>query len=160
MARAPKNKKLPRKKAGRKSAGQGSAPAGGPRQDGTLRPLERLLFEAAGNFSGDYILLTSTAGAQAAAEVARRNPNAEVTCNYFDVFLAQAAKKRWEDVENLGVTCLADLPEGPIKKISVEHPLGEVSVVAEVSVEDGALQFHQAAIVRTARKLFEGKVFI
>ncbi len=45
---------------------------------------------------------------------------------------------------------LADLPEGPIKKISVEHPLGEVGVVAEVSVEDGALQIHQAAIVRTA----------
>lgn len=55
---------------------------------------------------------------------------------------------------------LAELPEGPTKKISVEHPLGEVSVVAEVSMKHGALQIHQAAIVRTARKLFEGKVFI
>ncbi len=122
MARAPKNKKLPRKKAGRKSTGQGSVPTGGSRQDRTLRPLERLLFEAAGNFSGDYILLTSTAGAQAAAEVARRNPNAEVTCNYFDVFLAQAAKKRWEDVENFGVTCLVDLPEGRADCVGLALP--------------------------------------
>lgn len=54
---------------------------------------------------------------------------------------------------------LADLPDGSPKKISVEHPIGEVSVVMEVSSEDGSLDIHQAAILRTARKLFEGQVF-
>lgn len=54
---------------------------------------------------------------------------------------------------------LADLPSGAAKTISVEHAIGEVSVMMDVSSDGGALKIHQAAIVRTARKLFEGQVF-
>lgn len=133
MARGPKKKNSLRKKASRKYAGQGSAPTDESRQGRALRPLERLLFEAAADFAGDRILLTSTAGAQAASEVARRNPEAEVGCNYFDVFLAQAAKERWKDVENLSVTCLADLPEGRADCVGLALPArGENELAREL----------------------------
>lgn len=50
---------------------------------------------------------------------------------------------------------LARLPEGDEKLISVEHPTGEMSVL--VSLEDGAVR--NAAVLRTARKLFDGFIF-
>ncbi|MGV3549500.1 4-oxalomesaconate tautomerase [Rhizobium sp.] len=50
---------------------------------------------------------------------------------------------------------MADLPAGDNKLISVEHPTGEMSVV--VTVRDGAVA--NAAVLRTARKLFDGRVF-
>lgn len=43
--------------------------------------------------------------------------------------------------------------------ISVEHPIGETSVVMNISRVDGTIKLHKAAIVRTARKLFSGSVF-
>jgi len=45
--------------------------------------------------------------------------------------------------------------------IRVEHPIGEVSVVMEIDSDNpaGNMKIHRAAIVRTARKLFEGRVF-
>ena len=43
--------------------------------------------------------------------------------------------------------------------VSVEHPIGETSVVMQVNRKDGEFEIQQAAIVRTARKLFEGLVF-
>ena len=43
--------------------------------------------------------------------------------------------------------------------ISVEHPIGETSVSMAVSYHDDKLSIGQAAIIRTARKLFEGTVF-
>jgi 4-oxalomesaconate tautomerase len=49
----------------------------------------------------------------------------------------------------------AVIPEGDEKLISVEHPTGEMSVVA--TVRDG--QVTNAAVLRTARKLFDGRVF-
>jgi 4-oxalomesaconate tautomerase len=45
---------------------------------------------------------------------------------------------------------------GPERKLSVEHPSGEMTVVA---VLDGAGAVVQAAILRTARKLMDGVVF-
>ena len=61
---------------------------------------------------------------------------------------------------------LPDSPAGRIaalgagcRTVSVEHPIGETSVVMDVSLDDGRLAVRQAAIVRTARKLFEGTVF-
>ena len=50
---------------------------------------------------------------------------------------------------------MADIPAGVEKLISVEHPTGEMSVVA--TVEDGLVT--NAAVLRTARKLFDGRVF-
>ena len=54
---------------------------------------------------------------------------------------------------------LARVPDGVEKLVSVEHPSGETSVMMNVSVEDGALRVSKAAVLRTARKLFEGRVF-
>ncbi|MDO1583297.1 4-oxalomesaconate tautomerase [Rhizobium oryzicola] len=50
---------------------------------------------------------------------------------------------------------LANVPDGNEKLISVEHPTGEMSVV--VTVRDG--QVTNAAVLRTARKLFDGLIF-
>ena len=54
---------------------------------------------------------------------------------------------------------LAQVPDGAEKLVSVEHPSGETSVMMDVAVEDGALRVSRAAVLRTARKLFEGRVF-
>ncbi len=50
---------------------------------------------------------------------------------------------------------LAVVPDGDEKLISVEHPTGEMSVVA--TVRNGVVT--DAAVLRTARKLFDGYVF-
>lgn len=55
---------------------------------------------------------------------------------------------------------LAEVPEGQERILSIEHPIGEASVVMAVSEDNGELVVHKAAIVRTARKLFAGEVFI
>ena len=54
---------------------------------------------------------------------------------------------------------LALVSDGDEKLVSVEHPSGETSVMMKVAIENGALEVSRAAIVRTARKLFEGRVF-
>ncbi|MEZ5931514.1 MAG: 4-oxalomesaconate tautomerase [Alphaproteobacteria bacterium] len=51
---------------------------------------------------------------------------------------------------------LARIPDGPIKKISVEHPTGEMTIVAHVD-DDGVVA--RTEVLRTARKLFDGEVF-
>jgi 4-oxalomesaconate tautomerase len=50
---------------------------------------------------------------------------------------------------------LAVLPEGEEKALSVEHPTGEMTVIARMA--DGEVR--TAGILRTARKLFDGVVF-
>jgi 4-oxalomesaconate tautomerase len=50
---------------------------------------------------------------------------------------------------------LATLPEGGEKAMSIEHPTGEMTVIA--TVRDGSVT--DAAVLRTARKLFDGMVF-
>ncbi|MGI9319168.1 MAG: 4-oxalomesaconate tautomerase [bacterium] len=54
---------------------------------------------------------------------------------------------------------LAELPEGQEKLISVEHPIGEMSVLMDVAIQDKGLQVRKAAVLRTSRKLFEGYIF-
>lgn len=51
---------------------------------------------------------------------------------------------------------LAALPEGKRKTLDVEHPIGAMGVVMETD-DQGAVT--DAAILRTARKLFDGVVF-
>lgn len=51
---------------------------------------------------------------------------------------------------------VADIPDGPRKTLSVEHPTGEMSCVLEL---DAAGQVVSAALLRTARKLIDGVVF-
>ena len=57
------------------------------------------------------------------------------------------------------IQVLAQVPDGVEKLVSVEHPSGETSVMMNVTMNDGALQISRAAVLRTARKLFEGRVF-
>ncbi|MEK9724192.1 MAG: PrpF domain-containing protein, partial [Rhodospirillaceae bacterium] len=52
---------------------------------------------------------------------------------------------------------LAVVPEGNSKTMPVEHPIGETTVVMEM---DDAGNIDSAAILRTARKLFDGTVFV
>jgi 4-oxalomesaconate tautomerase len=51
---------------------------------------------------------------------------------------------------------LAVIPAGPRKALAVEHPTGEMTVIADV---DATGTVTSAAILRTARKLFDGIVF-
>jgi Uncharacterized protein conserved in bacteria len=51
---------------------------------------------------------------------------------------------------------IAEVPEGARKMLSVEHPIGEMSVILDMDVRG---QVASAAILRTARKLFDGEVF-
>ena len=51
---------------------------------------------------------------------------------------------------------LADAGEGSVRNLSVEHPTGEMTVVATLDGEGGV---SEAAILRTARKLMDGEVF-
>ena len=51
---------------------------------------------------------------------------------------------------------LANIPEGRRKALSVEHPTGEMTVIAEMDDQGGVAG---AAILRTARKLADGLVF-
>ncbi|MDB5711440.1 MAG: 4-oxalomesaconate tautomerase [Sphingomonas bacterium] len=51
---------------------------------------------------------------------------------------------------------VASIPEGSRKTLSVEHPTGEMSCVLALD-ENGAVT--SAALLRTARKLMDGKVF-
>ncbi len=50
---------------------------------------------------------------------------------------------------------VAVLPEGARKALAIEHPTGEMTVIADI--EDGSVR--RAAILRTARKLMDGVVF-
>ena len=66
---------------------------------------------------------------------------------------------------SVGTACLiatspaaevAQIPDGPRKLLSVEHPTGEMSCVLEID-EAGAVT--SAALLRTARKLMDGVIF-
>lgn len=50
---------------------------------------------------------------------------------------------------------LADCPDGEARHLSIEHPTGEMTVIAQVG--DGEIR--SAAVLRTARKLMDGIVF-
>ena len=60
-------------------------------------------------------------------------------------------------VEGSPAAEVAEIPEGGRKILSVEHPTGEMSCVLEV---DGAGEVQSAALLRTARKLMDGTVFV
>ncbi len=51
---------------------------------------------------------------------------------------------------------IANIPADKVKRMSIEHPTGEMTVVLEIG-DDGKID--NAAILRTARKLFDGVVF-
>ncbi len=51
---------------------------------------------------------------------------------------------------------LAVVPDGPTKTLDIEHPIGTTTIVLDTG-DDGTIE--SAAILRTARKLFDGTVF-
>jgi 4-oxalomesaconate tautomerase len=56
---------------------------------------------------------------------------------------------------------VAVVPEGARKTCGIEHPSGCFVTTVKVGQQtDGAVKFEQAGIVRTARKLFDGKVYV
>ena len=55
---------------------------------------------------------------------------------------------------------VARLPLGPLRMISVEHPSGEFSVELEAESDAESLTVRRAALLRTARRLFDGNVLI
>ena len=59
-------------------------------------------------------------------------------------------------LEGSPAAVLADVPDGKRKELKIEHPIGETTVVLEMD-ETGAVG--SAAILRTARKLFDGVIF-
>ena len=60
-------------------------------------------------------------------------------------------------VEGSPAAEVADIPEGARKTLSIEHPSGETTCVLEV---DEAGEVTSAALLRTARKLMDGVVFV
>jgi len=51
---------------------------------------------------------------------------------------------------------LARIPEGSTKELAIEHPTGEMTIIADIG-DNGMVT--SAAVLRTARKLFDGVVF-
>jgi 16S rRNA G1207 methylase RsmC len=97
-----------------------------------LRPIEQYLLDVADEIRGERIVAVSNAGAQAAAEIAKKNPDAKVVCNFLDAFLADSARARNEGVENLEITCLPDLPEGKCDAVVIPFPAkGESDLARE-----------------------------
>ena len=116
---AAKSKKKPRRS---KSADASAIDGGSPPWKKPLRPIEQSLLDVADEISGERILVVSNAGAQAAAEIAQKNPDSKVVCNFLDAFLADSARVRNEAVENLEITCLPDLPEGSCNAAAIPFP--------------------------------------
>ncbi|HXY50379.1 MAG TPA: 4-oxalomesaconate tautomerase [Terriglobales bacterium] len=54
---------------------------------------------------------------------------------------------------------IVSVPDGTVKRLSVEHPSGEFSVEFEVN-ESAGLKVVRASLIRTARALFRGEVLI
>ncbi|PWC31223.1 4-oxalomesaconate tautomerase [Azospirillum sp. TSO35-2] len=55
---------------------------------------------------------------------------------------------------------LAVIPPGPSKRCDVEHPSGRLTVDIELETVAGAFMIRRAALVRTARLLMDGTVFV
>lgn len=55
---------------------------------------------------------------------------------------------------------IAAVPAGDTKVLSVEHPTGEFTVQLEITRGAGGLEIKRAALLRTARRLFDGNVLI
>lgn len=51
---------------------------------------------------------------------------------------------------------VADIPSGEVKTLSIEHPIGEATIVARMDGDGGVAS---AAILLTTRKLFDGTIF-
>ena len=55
---------------------------------------------------------------------------------------------------------IASMPQGKVKRISIEHPSGEFSLEIEVGEKSGELHMVRSSLIRTARALFRGDVLV
>jgi 4-oxalomesaconate tautomerase len=55
---------------------------------------------------------------------------------------------------------IAQVPVGAAKVLSVEHPTGEFTVQLETAAGAGGIEIKRAALLRTARRLFDGHVLV
>ncbi len=55
---------------------------------------------------------------------------------------------------------IATVPDGPVKQMSVEHPTGEFSVTLEVGGTPEQPEVRKAGLLRTARLIFKGELFV
>jgi len=55
---------------------------------------------------------------------------------------------------------VAKVPGGSPKRLSIEHPSGEFTVELDVEIQGGVPDVRRVALLRTARKLFEGVVYV
>jgi 4-oxalomesaconate tautomerase len=59
------------------------------------------------------------------------------------------------------VTCgMVSVPDGAVKRLSVEHPSGEFSLEIEVDETGGDARVVRSSLIRTARALFRGHVLV
>lgn len=55
---------------------------------------------------------------------------------------------------------IAEVPSGSPVTLKLEHPMGQIEVTMDYSVDGGAYQLKSAGLLRTARKLMEGQLFV
>jgi 4-oxalomesaconate tautomerase len=55
---------------------------------------------------------------------------------------------------------IARMHEGPLKRLSIEHPSGEFSVEFEVEQSGSGLRVIRSSLIRTARALFRGELLV
>ena len=51
-------------------------------------------------------------------------------------------------------------PDGPVQRLSIEHPSGELSVELQVEHTGGGLKVIRSSLIRTARALFRGELLV
>jgi len=55
---------------------------------------------------------------------------------------------------------IASLPPAPQGMIRIEHPQGMIMIDLDVDFTAGKQELRRAALIRTARRIFEGYVFV
>jgi 4-oxalomesaconate tautomerase len=63
-------------------------------------------------------------------------------------------------LEGSAAAGIAAVPPGATKVLSVEHPTGEFTVQLETQRGAGGIEIRRAALLRTARRLFDGTVLV
>jgi 4-oxalomesaconate tautomerase len=63
-------------------------------------------------------------------------------------------------LEGSAAAGVAVVPDGDVKVLSVEHPTGEFTVQLETRRATGGIEVKRAALLRTARRLFEGNALV
>ena len=55
---------------------------------------------------------------------------------------------------------LVERPAGNRAQVSVEHPSGNIDILLDLAQSDAGLQVNRAGLIRTARKLFRGELYV